>query len=241
LHRSSPIFSAEEFRGLSKHRSVCPTKPAGFDGAITLLRFFARHFIFRPMQYTAFYAPIGSSDLEPDPIFNVVIAYEDFETGKQAKQIYDFLFRHLGHECRFDNQMWKFNVLGIPKLRGMAAKDALMADIILIACHGTHDLSPDVKAWIDSWTCGDSNAIALVALLSDASEDSEINNMRDYLADVARRAEMEFFSQPNSLTCKRFDESFLSERGTKHHAKALSALAGIIQRDQTSPHWGINE
>jgi hypothetical protein len=216
-------------------------KPAGFDGAITLLRFFARHFIFKPMRQTAFYSPIGSSDLEPDPIFNVVIAYEDFETGKHAKETYDFLVRNLCHECRFDNQMWKFDVLGIPKLREIAAKDAVMADIIIISCHGTHDLSPEVKAWIDLWIDGQSNAIALVGLFADVDDDSDTHQVRDYLAHIARRAQMEFFAQPHSLAFKRFDESFASERGINRDEKALSALAGIIQRDQTFPHWGINE
>jgi hypothetical protein len=214
-------------------------RTANSDGAITLLSIFVHFFIFGRMHYTAFYPPIGSSDLEPDPIFNVVIAYEDFETGKQAKETYDFLVRNLGHECRFDNQMWKFDVLGIPKLREIAAKDVLMADIIIISCQGTHDLSPDVKAWINSWVYHQNNAIALVALFGDADGDTRL--VRDYLAHVAKRAQMEFFAQPHSLPFKRFDESFASERGINRGETTLSTLAGIIQRDQTFPHWGINE
>jgi hypothetical protein len=193
------------------------------------------------MQHTAFYSPIGSSDLEPDPIFNVVIAYEDFETGKQAKETYDFLVNNLRHECRFENQMWKFDVLGISKLREMAVKDALMADIIIISCHGIHEFSADVKTWIDSWVCGQCNAIALVALLGDAVYDSHCNQIRDYLAQVARRARMEFFAQPNDLAVKRFDESIALDRRTNRDEKALSALAGIVQREPTFPRWGINE
>jgi hypothetical protein len=212
-----------------------------FDGAITLLQFYIAHFIFIFMQHTAFYSPVGSSDLEPDPIFNVVIAYEDFETGKHAKETYDFLVNNLRHECRFENQMWKFDVLGIPKLREMAAKDALVADIIIISCRGTHDLSSDVKAWINAWLHAQSNAIALVALFGDDRDSSDNHHLREYLAEIARRAQMEFFAQPNGLPFKRFDESFPSERGVKRDDKALSVLAGMVQRDQTFPHWGINE
>ena len=193
------------------------------------------------MQHTAFYSPIGSSDLESDPIFNVVIAYEDFETGKQAKETYDFLVNNLRHECRFENQMWKFDVLGIPKLREMAAKDALNADIIIFSCHGAHDLSADVEAWINAWVHGQSNAIALVALFGADCQDCDNNSIRNYLAGVARCAQMEFFAQPNDLAVKRFEQSIASDRGVKRDEKALSALAGIIQRDQTFPHWGINE
>src|SRR5207245_10236995 len=101
------------------------------------------------MQRTLTYVPPGVSDLEVNNTFNVVIAYEDFETGKHAKSTYDFLVEHLHGECRFTNQMWKFDVLGIPKLREMAAKDAAMADIIIISSHGGEELPPDVKAWIE--------------------------------------------------------------------------------------------
>jgi len=193
------------------------------------------------MQNTLTFPSFKRQKTDANSNFNVVIAYEDFETGKHGKKTYDFLVQHLEEECRFDNQMWKFDVLGISKLREMAAKDALMADIIIISCHGTHELPPQVKAWIDSWACGESNAIALVALLGDAGYESGCNQIRDYLAQVARRARMEFFAQPNDLAVKRFDESIALERGRKRDEKTLSALAGVIQREPSFPRWGINE
>ena len=94
------------------------------------------------MQSSLAIAPMKPSDLEANPMFNVVIAYEDFETGKRAKKTYDFLVENLGHDARFSNQMWKFDVLTIPKLREMAAKDATAADIIIISCHGASPTDP---------------------------------------------------------------------------------------------------
>lgn len=193
------------------------------------------------MQHTAFHPPISASDLESDPVFSVVIAYEDFETGKHAKETYDFLVSNLGHECRFANQMWKFDVLGIPKLREMAAKDALAADIIIISCHGTHDLPAEVKVWIHSWMHSQGDALALVALFGHAGPSNDNSNIRAYLAEVAKRARMEFFAQPNPLPVKNVDGLFETDRGAKRDVKTLSPLAGVIQRDQTFPRWGINE
>lgn len=198
-------------------------------------------FIVISMQHTAFHSPIGSSDLEADPVFNVVIAYEDFETGKLAKETFDFLVSNLGHECSFSNQMWKFDVLGIPKLREMAAKDALEADIIIISCRGNHNLSPGLKTWINAWVYEPTNAIALVALFGDASLYGEVHNIRAYLAEIAKRAHMEFFAQPNPAPVKYVAGLFESERGVKRDDRTLNALAGSMQRDQTFPHWGINE
>ena len=57
------------------------------------------------------------------PVFSVVIAFEDFDTGRQAKRAYDFLVANLSHEWRVANQMWKFEMFSIKELREMAAKD----------------------------------------------------------------------------------------------------------------------
>src|SRR5207237_823647 len=113
---------------------------------------------------------------------------------KQAKSTYDFLAENLGGECQFNNQMWKFDVLGIPKLREMAAKDAAAADIIIISCHGISELPSTVKSWIELWLSEKINAIALVALFDSAHDPfSQIPGIRDYLSGVARRAQIEFF------------------------------------------------
>ena len=65
---------------------------------------------------------LGSSDTEASPALNVVIAYEDLETGKRAMKTYDYLVEHLGDQCLFANQMWKFDVLAVAKLKEIAAK-----------------------------------------------------------------------------------------------------------------------
>src|SRR5262245_53918128 len=91
------------------------------------------------------------TELETPPLFNVLLAYEDFETGKHAKRTFDFLVQNLGDEYRMTNQMWKFDVLSIPKLREMAAKDALAADIIVISTRGGTSLPQAVTNWIESW------------------------------------------------------------------------------------------
>src|SRR5947208_8848722 len=139
------------------------------------------------MQRTINYPPAAISELDAKPTLNVVIAYEDFETGKHAKGIYDFLLDQLGSEFNFLNQMWKFEVLSIPKLQEMAAKDVVMADIIILSSRGG-ELSVDVKSWIESWITLDGNLMAMVALFTNRSGDpQETNAAREYLAAVAKR------------------------------------------------------
>jgi hypothetical protein len=179
--------------------------------------------------------------LDINPTLNVVMAYEDFDTGKHAKKTYDFLVENLGHECHFNHQMWKFEVLSIPKLREMAAKDAAMADIIIISCRGT-ELPGDVKAWIELWLTDHSHPIALVALFEGPSEDvTQARALRSYLQSVARRGQMEFFAQPDWSTSRTdLSEHVATERGFASD-RTLSALAGVMKKDSGSPRWGINE
>src|SRR5436190_4759290 len=115
------------------------------------------------MRHTLSQPPSTLLDADSGSPFNVLIAYEDFETGKHAKRTYDYLAENLGRECQLTNQMWKFDALTIPKLRDIAVRDATMADIIIISSHG--DNLPDcVTSWIESWLRAGAEALALVAL-----------------------------------------------------------------------------
>lgn len=179
----------------------------------------------------------GASDLETNPTFKVVIAYEDFETGKHAKRTYDFLVENLGRECQLSNEMWKFEVLRIPKLREMAAKDATHADILLISSHGGRDLPDEVKHWLECWLQAPGEPLAVVALFDRPREQTLA--VRAYLADVARRANTAFFAQPDDWPQQHPGDllPFLSRRPDLKQGELFTTLAGVVQQEQAVPHW----
>jgi hypothetical protein len=179
----------------------------------------------------------GSSDAEVNPALNVVIAYEDLETGKRAMKTYDYLVEHLGDQCLFANQMWKFDVLSVSKLREIAAKDASAADIIMIAAHEGNPLPREVKAWIELWLSYKTHASALVGLFGAQSVDSPV---RDYLVGVAKRAKIEFFCQPG-IWPGRSERHNSIDLALTRNEKTLSVLATVIKEEPTVSHWGINE
>ena len=192
------------------------------------------------MQRTLTLPPTDSQEVESNPVFNVLIAYEDFETGKLAKETYDFLAENLGKECQLTNQMWKFDVLSIPKLREIAVRDATMADIILISSHG--DSLPEyVKKWTESWLMEGTHALALVALFNRPQpQNGEVSSARDYLANVAKRARMEFFAQPDAWQTSRRNTPLFVQHEPLGRDRAVSTFSGAVYRDIT-PRWGINE
>lgn len=159
------------------------------------------------------------------PPFNVLIAYEDFESGTNAKRTYDYLVENLQDEFSLSNQMWKFDVLTIPKLRALAVQDALQADLVLVACHGGM-LPPDVRIWLSQWTSQKGTAAALVALC-----DGDVEQTHKLLSEfraAAHRAGIEFFAEPDFWPG---DEPDVPEPPPRAQ-RALSTLAGVMQRDR---------
>jgi hypothetical protein len=194
------------------------------------------------MQHTLTLPPSKMSEVESNPVFKVLIAYEDFETGKHAKRTYDFLAENLGHECHLTNQMWKFDVLSIPKLREIAARDAAEADIIMVSSYGL-EFPQHVTNWVESWLMEGTSSLALVALFEKPEPAAHSSSpAREYLAGVARRGRMEFFAQPNEWPRSRSgNEVSALNTGSDVAHRTLSTLAGVVHRDVTSPRWGINE
>jgi len=176
------------------------------------------------------------------PSFNVVIAYEDFDTGKHAKRTYDLLVENIGQDWHFTNQMWKFEVLLLPKLRDIAVEDAARADVIMISSRG-HDLPDHVKSWIESWLAAAYDPLALVALFGHPREAAGHRNVsRGYLADVAKRGNMEFFAQPDVWPCHFSPETVgRAWSESRFTDKALSTVLGAFQRDANTPRWSLNE
>ena len=194
------------------------------------------------MRHTLTKPPSTLVEADSGPPFNVLIAYEDFETGKHAKRTYDYLAENLGRECQLTNQMWKFDAFSIPKLREIAVRDATQADIIIISSHG--DTLPGyVDKWINSWLMQGSEALALVALFDRPESQFGVTSLKNYLADIARRAGMEFFAQPDEWPERERDEapSFLVQRGSPANDRVLSTLRGVNPRNEPIPRWGINE
>jgi hypothetical protein len=188
------------------------------------------------MQSFSFPA-FGSFDRDGNPALNVVIAYEDLETGKRAMKTYEYIVKQLGDECLFANQMWKFDVLAVPKLKEIAAKDAAAADIIIVAVHEGRELPAQVKGWIDLWLSYKTEARALVGLFDGEATE---NPVRTYLADIARRAKIEFFCQPGIWPGSSVTRS-TNSLAQHTNNNTLSYLSTATREAPSFQHWGINE
>lgn len=156
-------------------------------------------FIFAAMQTTLCSQWDGSSELDITCNLNVVIAFEDVAAGKHAQRFYEYLTQRLGADFEFTRYQWNFSLLKDPNVREVAARDAVTADIVIIATHGDADLPEHFRSWIKMWVGRNANPMALVALF-DRRVECDITRMlvRSYLNDVARIGGMEFFTEPDN-------------------------------------------
>ena len=194
------------------------------------------------MQSAATLPSAASSDREDIPIFSVVIAFEDFNTGKKAKRAYDYLVGNLSREWQVTSQMWKFEVLTLPELREMAAKDAAMANLIIVSSRGDRELPAGVKDWIKIWLGYKGDAVALVALFGCAPEQAEhARATQTYLERVAKRGNMEFFTWPlvgPGMEVRQ--ESLVVDRRSETAGGLLLPPVVVAPQEASFAHWGSN-
>ena len=195
------------------------------------------------MQSVASCPKLSSLDPESIPVFSVVIAYEDFTTGKHARRACDFVVANLSRKWQVTSQMWKFEVLSIPELREMAAKDAAVADLIVVSSHGHDELPADVKGWIEMWRGCEAGASALVALFdSPPGRAGHARATHAYLAGVAKRGQMEFFAWPEVGPAKGSQQELVVlDHEWEMAGDTLLPLAALAPREQSVFRRAINE
>lgn len=137
----------------------------------------------------------------------VVIAYNDLAAGKRAMRVMASLGNGLGDDIELEPLPWSFDLLEDVDWRGVATRDAVNADIVIVATSDTRPLPPAVKLWVEE-IVGRKRGLdaAVVALFGPAEKPDEIDSSRlGFIQSAARRAGLDFFA-PGSE--HELDETF---------------------------------
>jgi hypothetical protein len=171
---------------------------------------------------------------------NVVILYEDVDTGKSAKEMTDVLMEDLPSECELRCNLWRFDVLSMDPIKEWAAHEAAQAEMVVIAAHGDRPLPPQLEDWAETWLAQRSSRHgALVGLL--VREPLHTSNAPwHYLRELAGRGNMDFFGHSLGERQGRSPEP--------NGAEVIEPTAGPASEPQFPGagaseyrHWGINE
>ena len=112
-------------------------------------------------------APSTAGELrsKTQPVFSVVLAYDTFDDGIRAKDLFDTLVLDHSELFQFTCHLWKLDVLREPQLLKAATRDALRADMIVLAIRQWQQLPVEAKRWIEHWLPArqaDSGALVLL-------------------------------------------------------------------------------
>jgi hypothetical protein len=169
------------------------------------------------MQGTDLESAALNASSEQVSSIRLLIAYEDFSTGKKAQRAAENLARikQLPFSC--PTVMWKFDLLRVTSMRTLATEDALQAGVILLSVHGDSPLPNEVRAWIAEWLPRQRTHPAALALLLDCPPDQTpvSRAICSWLRKTARRGKFDFFfcawSRPR--TCSGLSPTTLQVKG----------------------------
>ena len=151
----------------------------------------------------------------PPPRFNVVIMYEDFETGTRAKKGLDYVAEELGNDLEFRHSMWRLDVLQEPKLNAMAAPAVAEADLLIISLRGDRQLPAKVLAIINERLAQTANHECALVALFESTPSVIRSSVYACLANLARQHRLDFFEQALSDAGDRGEPSLNGEPSLK--------------------------
>ncbi|MBI4664328.1 MAG: hypothetical protein HY735_36490 [Verrucomicrobia bacterium] len=131
---------------------------------------------------------------------NVVIAYDTFESGLTAAQLYQHTIQNFSADYLFEVAFWRFEVLCIPFIADRAAAEAAQADMIILAVDNGEKLPDEIRDWIEKWVIhkpGRDSALVFVSRNPAPERRAAVANQA-YLRDIALRGEMTFLTDLNA-------------------------------------------
>ena len=127
--------------------------------------------------------------------FAVSGAHEDTATGARADEFCRMLSKCLSQDCKITKEMWLLTELRTPQLRSIAAREAALADLVIVSVHHAETLPIEVKTWIDLWLKQRGSRPAVLLALFDPLYLGTSSSIQAYLREVAQSGKMEFLAR----------------------------------------------
>lgn len=145
-------------------------------------------------------------DVPTKPAFRVVIAYDEFSSGRRAVETCHRLISEYKDDFTVLVKVWSFAVLRNTAASLTAASDAAQAQMVMIATT-SGELPSAVKKWIEEWLVWSGGRRGmLVALVHAGSAKENHCPIENYLRSAAARGGMEFLLEKtgdSGLFCPR--------------------------------------
>ena len=117
--------------------------------------------------------------------------FEDSAASLRVKDFCQRLSRDLGEGCKIIQHIWAFSTFRMTELQEIAAEEAAMADLVIIAARPAESLPEEVEGWLEKWLQEKGNRKAVLLALLDRTYDGAASPIWAYLRGVADRGGLE--------------------------------------------------
>jgi hypothetical protein len=123
----------------------------------------------------------------------VVVVYEDPSTREKGVEFCSRLVQRLWTQGELEVSWWPFLMLQRPPSDQEATKKAIAADLIVFAARPEGKLSPEFRAWVESWLYqrGEHEGV-MVDLIGPGAE---AEDKHVYFRNVAHRGGMDYLTE----------------------------------------------
>lgn len=168
----------------------------------------------------------------------VVIAYNDLAAARRAMGVLRDLDRGLGDAIEFQPLPWSFELLTDPDWREAALRDAISADMLIIATSASGPLPAAVQQWVEfTFTRKQGTDAAIVALFGSREDPDDINSLRvAAVRTAAQRKGLDFFAPT-----PRGGIGGTGQPPPQQPPTLAPLLQEVLRGHHPPPHWGINE
>jgi len=183
---------------------------------------------------------------EPGYGLNFVLIYEDSETRKWARDIFDRVAK-LGGDDNTRATWWRLNELSIPVVLAGAVSTALRADVIVVATRATEGLPLPFYLWTKAWLPHRAKGPgALIALLPrEMRKAPKTGRVKEFLRGTAELGRLDFLVEHRELPAESATEDLQNGllngnakiNGANGHTRNGRASKSVLPRTGQVNMW----
>lgn len=179
--------------------------------------------------------PVGRDREAGRRTLEVVVIYDDLEAAGRARQSLENLQWARRAAPIVSTRLWKLELLENSFLREQAAKEAAIADLILLAVSAVHTLPACVRKWLRRWAEYRSAHPCTFCLLGGPKTSRQAGEpqARAALENLVRRAGAEFFVG----VCRAPGAAALKTPPSVSPA----VLEPLARKSKPPTRWGVSE
>ena len=124
--------------------------------------------------------------------------YEDYPAGARVYELCRSLSAFLGPKCAVRRTAWPFSEFRGPALRAAAARETLLADLVVISTRRGEGLPVELQEWLDLWLTAKPRRPSVMGAIFERGFRQTNNPVRAYLQERIVATDLEFFVLPEA-------------------------------------------